>query len=97
MPSNTNNLTQYADRAIGTLTDTELEAISDELAPLTECGITREGFDDFALTWITWVWTPGGWSPDPAGKSTYWPLAPYLPLSHVVELATHLRKARPAF
>ena len=97
MPANTPNLTQYADRAIGTLTDTELDAISEDLAHILNCEITREGFDDFSLTWITWVWTPGGWSPDPAGKCTHWPLARYLPLSHVVELATHLHKARPAF
>lgn len=97
MPANTPNLTQYADRAIGTLTDTELESISEELDPLTDCVIAREGFNDYGLTWFAWVWTPAGWSPDPALKCTHWPLAPHLTLSHVVELATNLRKACPVF
>jgi hypothetical protein len=85
----------YATRAVGTLTDTELDALSTEMNDHTGCFICREGFSDYHLGWTKWTWTPDGYRPDPEGRSAYWPLAPYLPVSQVAELATLLRKSLP--
>lgn len=92
---NTPLLDEYATRAVGTLTDAELDALSAEMMPHTGCGITREGFSDLSLCWTKWTWTPDGYRPDPEGRTSYWPLAPYLPVYQVAELATLLHQSLP--
>jgi hypothetical protein len=92
---NTPLLDEYATRAVGTLTDTELDALSTEMNDHTGCFICREGFSDYHLGWTTWSWTPDGYRPHTQGTTTRWPLAPYLPISQVAELATLLHQSLP--
>lgn len=88
-------LDEYGARAVGTLTDTELDAISAELNDLTASWICREGFDHFHLGWIKWFWTPDGYIPDLDGKDAKWPLAPSLTISQITDLAKLLHLSLP--
>lgn len=77
------------------ITDADLDAISEWIAPITGCAITREGNNHHSLSWIRWVWTPDGYRPDPAGEVVHWPLASFTTVQNTLKLARHLVSLRP--